>query len=66
MFQNIVKVIRRLINCGGTLMEYFDILNRDGSNSGKIALKGELMSNDQYYLGVHAYIHNSKGEFIMR
>jgi 8-oxo-dGTP diphosphatase len=47
-------------------MEYFDILNKDGSSSGKTALKGELMSNEQYYLGVHAYIHNSKGEFLLQ
>lgn len=47
-------------------MEYFDILNKDGSVSGKTALKGELMANDQYYLGVHAYIHNSKGEFLLQ
>lgn len=47
-------------------MEYFDILNRDGSKSGQIAPKGEEMSDGQYYLGVHAYIHNSKGEFLLQ
>ena len=35
-------------------MECFDILNKDGSKSGQIGLKGDLMSNGQYYLGVHA------------
>ena len=47
-------------------MEYFDILNKDGSRSGQIAPKGELLSNDQYYLGAHAYIHNSKGDFLLQ
>jgi 8-oxo-dGTP diphosphatase len=47
-------------------MEYFDILNKDGSKSGQIAPKGAVLSNGQYYLGVHAYIHNSKGEFLLQ
>lgn len=47
-------------------MEFFDILNKDGSNSGQVALKGELMSNGQYYLGVHAYLYNSKGDFLLQ
>lgn len=47
-------------------MEYFDILNKDGSESGQIAPKGQELSNGQYYLGVHAYIHNSKGEFLIQ
>lgn len=47
-------------------MEYFDILNKDGSRSGNIAPKGKELSEGQYYLGVHAYIHNSKGEFLLQ
>jgi len=47
-------------------MEYFDILNKDGSISGKKAPKGQELSYGQYYLGVHAYIHNSKGEFLLQ
>lgn len=47
-------------------MEYFDILNRDGSKSGKIAPKDEELLEGQYDLGVHAYIHNSKGEFLIQ
>lgn len=47
-------------------MEYFDILNIDGSLSGQKALKGEVLSKGQYYLGAHAYIHNSKGEFLLQ
>lgn len=47
-------------------MEYFDILNRDGSKSGNVATKGEQLSCGQYYMGAHAYIHNYKGEFILQ
>lgn len=47
-------------------MEYFDILNRDGSKSGKIAPKDEALLEGQYDLGVHAYIDNSKGEFLIQ
>lgn len=47
-------------------MEYFDILNRDGSRSGKTAPKGAELEADQYDLGVHAYIFNSKGEFLLQ
>ncbi len=47
-------------------MEYFDILNRDGSKSGEIAPKGEELLEGQYDIGAHAYIHNSKGEFLIQ
>lgn len=47
-------------------MEYFDILNKDGSKSGEIALKDAPLEEGQYDLGVHAYIHNSKGEFLIQ
>lgn len=47
-------------------MECFDILNKDGSISGKIASKGQALSDGEYYLGVHAYIHNSNGEFLLQ
>lgn len=47
-------------------MEYFDILNRDGSKSDKIAPKDAPLEKGQYDLGVHAYIHNSKGDFLIQ
>lgn len=50
----------------GEFMEYFDILNKDGSKTGQIAPKGKELSNGQYNLGVHAYIHNSKGDFLIQ
>jgi mutator protein MutT len=47
-------------------MEYFDILNKDGSKSGKIAPKDAVLEKGQYDLGAHAYIHNSKGNFLIQ
>lgn len=47
-------------------MEYFDILNRDGSKTGQIAPKDAPLSDNQYDLGVHAYIYNSNGEFLIQ
>jgi len=47
-------------------MEHFDILYEDGSLSGKKAKKGESLKQGQYYLGAHAYIHNSKGGFLLQ
>lgn len=47
-------------------MEYFDILNKDGIPTGRVAPKGTDVFNDDYYLGVHAYLYNSKGEFLLQ
>lgn len=47
-------------------MECFDILNRDGSQTGEIAIKDSPLLDDQYDLGVHAYIHDSKGNFLIQ
>ena len=47
-------------------MESFDILDKDGCSSGLIANKGEDLLKGQYYLGVHAYIYNDKGEFLLQ
>lgn len=47
-------------------MEYFDILNKDGSQSGEIAPKDAPLGADQYDLGVHAYIHDSNGNFLIQ
>lgn len=47
-------------------MEYFDILRRDGSKIGKTALKGTGLSGDNYYMGVHGYIHNENNEFLLQ
>jgi len=47
-------------------MEAFDILDREGSPTGIRARRGDVLSKGQYYMGAHAYIHNSKGEFLLQ
>lgn len=46
--------------------EKFDILGRDGNPTGQIANKGTKLRAGQYYLGVHAYIYNSQGAFLLQ
>ena len=47
-------------------MEYYDILNKDGSKTGRIAEKDQDPPEGQYDLGVHAYLYNSKGDFLLQ
>lgn len=47
-------------------MEYFDILDRDGEPTGLTKGKGEPPGDGEYYLGVHAYIYNRNGEFLLQ
>jgi isopentenyldiphosphate isomerase len=47
-------------------MEKFDILDVSGRPTGLIANKGTLLNEDQYYLGVHAYIYNTRNEFLLQ
>jgi isopentenyldiphosphate isomerase len=47
-------------------MEQFDILNKNGEPTGLTAYKGAKLKDGQYYLGVHAYIHNSSNEFLLQ
>lgn len=48
------------------MMEKFDILDINGKVTGEIADKGTNLQDGQYYLGVHAYIHNSSNEFLLQ
>jgi len=45
--------------------EQFDILDISGTPTG-IADKGTPLNDGQYYLGVHVYIYNSDGEFLLQ
>jgi isopentenyldiphosphate isomerase len=47
-------------------MEKFDIFDKNGELTGNIADKGTTLQDGQYYLGVHAYIHNSSNEFLLQ
>lgn len=47
-------------------MEYFDVLNKNGELTGEIAEKGCELLSHQFDLGVHLYIYNSKGEFLLQ
>ena len=47
-------------------MELFDILNRDGKPTGLTAEKGAPLQTGQYYLGIHVYIYNSSGDFLLQ
>ena len=47
-------------------MEQFDILDKNGCPIGATADKGMPLDNGQYYLGTHAYIFNSKNEFLLQ
>ncbi len=44
------------MNLGRGFMEYFDILNKDESRSGKIAPKGESSPEGQYCTVIHKYM----------
>lgn len=47
-------------------MERFDVLDREGNPLGETACKGTTLPDGQYYLGVHAYIYNARGEFLLQ
>lgn len=47
-------------------MEYFDVLDRNGELKGKILPKGAELGENEYDLGVHVYIYNEKGEYLLQ
>lgn len=48
-------------------MEKWDILNADGTPTGKIALRGHSnLHQGEYHLVVHIWIMSSKGEFLIQ
>ena len=46
--------------------EQFDILDHSGNQTGITQNKGEPLNSGQYYLGVHVYLFNSSGEFLIQ
>jgi len=47
-------------------VEQFDILDRSGNPTGRLADKGTPLKPGQYYLGTHLYIFNSAMEFLVQ
>lgn len=47
-------------------MELFDVLDKYGNPTGSVAPKGSELQNGQFYLGVHAYLCNSRGEYLLQ
>ncbi|MCL2571602.1 MAG: NUDIX domain-containing protein [Defluviitaleaceae bacterium] len=48
------------------MTELFDILDINGAPTGATAAKGTPLENGQFYLGIHAYIYNPAGEFLLQ
>lgn len=47
-------------------MELWDVLDVNGNPTGRIIERSGLLTAGEYYLGVHIYIINSKGEFLIQ
>lgn len=47
-------------------MEIWDILDGDGQPTGRTIARGEKMGPGEYYLAVHIWIVNSKGEYLIQ
>lgn len=47
-------------------MEYADVYDKDRRKIGKTVLKGDKLTQGEYYLAVHVWIINSRGEFLIQ
>lgn len=47
-------------------MERFDIVDKYGAPTGRTAEKGAKLSAGEFYIGAHAYLYNSKNEFLLQ
>lgn len=45
--------------------EYIDILNADGSSTGKICLKSEIHTKGYYHNTAHVWFYNAKAEILL-
>ncbi len=46
--------------------ERFDLYTADGRRTGRTAAKGAACGEDEYDLGVHLYLYDSKGRFLLQ
>lgn len=47
-------------------MEYFDICTQSGTPTGRTALRGSPLADGEYYVGVHVYLQNAEGMFLIQ
>ena len=47
-------------------MEFFDIYTAGGQRTGRTAPKGTVCTSGDYFLGVHIYIYDSRGRFLLQ
>ncbi len=47
-------------------MEFYDIYTADGQLTGRAARKGTPCTGGDYYLGVHVYLYDSNGRFLLQ
>ena len=47
-------------------MERFDCYTPDGFRTGRTAVKGTPCKGNDYYLGVHIYLYDSNGRFLLQ
>jgi 8-oxo-dGTP pyrophosphatase MutT (NUDIX family) len=47
-------------------MEIWDILDERGEKTGRTIMRGEPMGPGEYYLAVHIWIRNPKGEYLIQ
>lgn len=47
-------------------MELIDVVDLAGIPTGRVIQRGERLNDGEYYLGVHIYIENSKGEYLIQ
>jgi len=49
------------------MIEYWDILDKDGNKTGKTMVRGKRsLSKGEYHLVVHIWVINDKGEFLIQ
>jgi len=47
------------------MIEFWDILDKDGNKTGRLHKRGQPMKKGEYHLVVHSWIMNSKSEFLV-
>jgi Isopentenyldiphosphate isomerase len=47
-------------------VELHDVYNRNGELTGKITVSSKTLNDGEYCLGVHAYVRNNNGEFLIQ